>query len=215
MTDSENIGPTLETVLAAMEARDLSDQEALFVLSLIADGRDVPEKLSRLAHRREAESPDVAAALGDFGLISGALSDLSGEEPVSPDFTSRVLDQARESASTSTVVSMDWARRLAVAATLLLSVSLSWDALRPTPAAADPSQERQVYRGDVFRQEVYGPYDMDRGLRELLPGRLDGLNEGPPMGLGEEFVGATSADAAGTEEDDDSAATTFDGGDDR
>jgi len=192
--DPENSqGPTLAQLDVATETRSLTDDEALFVLSLIQDGRAVPERLSAMAAEHGQTHPSVVAALGDFGLISEAFR-AEAADPASASFTSRVLGQARaasppklapndpptpspELAQSSnlrpSLLSFQLARRMAVAAALLLSLTLSWDALRPAPAAADPAQEQEFYRGDVFRPDPYGPVALDLGLQELLPGRLD------------------------------------------
>lgn len=182
MSESANEGPTLAGLLIAIETRDLCDDEALFVLSLIQDGRLVPEQLSSLARAHSAAHPAVSDALADFRLLSEALSE-EADEVASAGFTGAVLEQVRGlrapgPAASPFVVSLPLARRLAVAATVLLALTLSWDALRPAPAAADPAQEHQDYRGDVFRPDPYGPLDLDAGLKELLPGRLDS----PPTG---------------------------------
>ena len=185
MTDpaGDDRGPTLARLLVSLETRPLTDEEALFVLSLIQDGRAVPEQLGALARQHGAARPEIAEALGDFGLITEAFHS-EAAEPASAGFTGETLSRAREGAAaapvpgngttlTPSLFSFQLARRMAVAAALLLSLTLSFDALRPTPAAADPAQEQQFYRGDVFRPEPYGPVALDLGLRELLPGRLD------------------------------------------
>jgi len=164
--DPDEAGPTLAGLLAAEE---LDDEGALFVLSLAQDGRPVPSALLSLARERAEANPAVAQAAADFAR----LSELLGEEPASvtsPGFTEAVLGRTR---SVRTVTSMVLARRLAVAATLLLGLTIAWEGARPAPAAADPSQENQSYRGDVFRADPYGPPDIEAGLEQLLPGRLD------------------------------------------
>ncbi|GEM_PF-3068589 len=195
MTDpaGDDRGPTLAQLLVSVEARPLTDEEALFVLSLIQDGRSVPEHLSALAHQHGEAHPAVAEALGDFCLMSEVFRS-EAAEPASAGFTTELVSRVREVATaepaindgpgatdeparetrpTPSLLSFQLARRMAVAAALLLSLTLSFDALRPTPAAADPAVEQQFYRGDVFRPEPYGPPALDVGLAELLPGRLD------------------------------------------
>jgi len=185
MTDpaGDDRGPTLAQLLVSLETRPLTDEEALFVLSVIQDGREVPERLGSLARQHSDAHPEIVEALGEFGLISEVFRS-EAAEPASAGFTSETLNRAREGATadpvlgngptlTPSLLSFQLARRMAVAAALLLSLTLGFDALRPTPAAADPAQEQQSYRGDVFRPEPYGPLALDLGLQELLPGRLE------------------------------------------
>lgn len=195
MTDpaGDDRGPTLAQLLVSVETRALTDEEALFVLSLIQDGRSVPEHLSALAREHSDAHPAIAEALGDFGLISEVFRS-EAAEPASAGFTGEIVSRAREVSTAEaalsdgprathevlretlqapSLLSFQLARRMAVAAALLLSLTLSFDALRPTPAAADPAVEQQFYRGDVFRPDPYGPPALDIGLAELLPGRLD------------------------------------------
>lgn len=174
--DPDEAGPTLAGLLAAEE---LDDEGALFVLSLAQDGRPVPAELLSLARERAEANPTVAQAVADFARLSEVL----GEEPASvtsPGFTEAVLGRTRPARA---VTPMSLARRLAVAATLLLGLTIAWEGARPAPAAADPSQENQAYRGDAFRADPYAPPDIEAGLEQLLPGRLDAASTGTGPGL--------------------------------
>ena len=144
----------------------MTDELCLFVLTLDADGRAVPDELLARARGHAAAHPDCARQLADMTAVGGILS----SEPTrqaSADFTERVVAAARADAEPGTVLPM--VRQLAVAAALLLAVSIVWIGSGPGELVADDQIDAQSHAVDPFRVDPYGPDDLDAGLRRLLP----------------------------------------------
>lgn len=153
----------------------MTHETALFVLSLERDGRSVPAEVLAAARAFAAEHPATAAADAELALLSEVLAD----EPLlatGPGFTDDVVTAARRTGSGrgQTIVRLALARRLAAAATLLVAVTLGWQAARPGVLMADDAAEQQTYLGDAFRADPYAAPDLDTGLEQLVPGPLDG-----------------------------------------
>jgi hypothetical protein len=64
------------------------------------------------------------------------------------------------------VLVLPFVRRLAVAAALLIAVSLGWTMARPFPAqAGDEVQRHKHHVVDSLRRTPFSPDDLDAGLR--------------------------------------------------
>jgi hypothetical protein len=138
----------------------------LWVHSLLLDARDVPASLAERAAEHAHRCPACARELADWRAVSGVLR----EEPAlaaPPGLAGRVTAAARAEGGGEI---LPLARRLAVAAALVLAVTLVHDVVRPGTATADPDIARQPgHLIDAFRPDGTGPDDLRAGLRVLLP----------------------------------------------
>src|SRR5262249_4752466 len=84
-------------------------------------------------------------------------------------FTGRVLAAvARERGTPDEVLVLPLVRRLAVAAALLVAVTLGWSLARPAELQAGPDVQRHRHAVDGFRRTPFTPDDSDAGLRARL-----------------------------------------------
>jgi len=157
---------------------DAERTEALAVLSRLRDGRPVPAAEAASAQALAARDPQIADMLAAWERQAVLLA----SEPAlsaRPGFADRVLAAlARESSTPVEVLVLPLVRRLAVAAALLVTVSLGWTLARPSPVMADADMQRHRHAVDDFRRTPFGPDDLDAGLRKRidspearLPGR--------------------------------------------
>ena len=152
-------------------------ERCLFVLGLHRDGRPLAADVLAAARAHAAEHPATARAAEELALVSELVSELVDELPqlsASPGFSERVLAARGERQGVSRRIgNLPLARRVALAAALVLAVVLVYDASRPGDVLADPSPEKQVYEADVFRDTPYSQPDLEAGLAKMLPGPLD------------------------------------------
>jgi hypothetical protein len=145
----------------------MSDELCVFVLSLHADGRPLPAALLERARAWASAHPACRAALADFAAIGAILR--SEPAPVArPGFVRRVL-AARAAEAAGRGPALVLARRMAVAAALLLGLTVAAEIVLPRPAVADPDVTVERHAVDAFRPEPFQPDDLERGILTLLP----------------------------------------------
>lgn len=145
----------------------MSDETCVFVLSLHADGRPVPPELLVRARAWAEDHPACRAMLGDFGAMSRALRALPVPR-ASARFAEGVL-AARAAAGAAPADILTLARRMAVAAALLLGLTIVFDTSHPRSAMADPDVAAEPHAVDVFRAAPFADDDVDAALEALLP----------------------------------------------
>jgi len=142
---------------------DAERAEALALLSLLRDGRPVDGLAAARARELAASDPEVAAMLAAWERQAALLA---GEPALRApaDFTERVV-QAALGEPVGELITLPVARRLALAAALLLAVTLGWSMARPGTLRADPDLQRHRHAVDHFRATPFGHDDILRGLR--------------------------------------------------
>jgi hypothetical protein len=177
MTDSD---PPFESMTAIGPDEPMSDELCTLILSLQRDGRRLDPRAVERAEAWASSHPACREALGDFA----ALGDLLSSEPArqaSPGFTDRVLNRRRLLARGGDVLPL--LRRLAIAAALLLGLTVAMDMTFPTGAAADDELARQEHQIDTLHPDPFAAPDLDGALQVLLPdvaplgGDSEGLEE--------------------------------------
>ena len=145
---------------------DAERTQALAVLSRLRDGCPVPAAEAASAQALAARDPQIAEMLAAWDRQAALLA----SEPAvgaRPGFTDRVLAAlARERSTPVEVLVLPFVRRLAVAAALLLTVSLGWTLARPSPVMADPDVQLHKHHAvDALRHTPFETDDLDAGLR--------------------------------------------------
>jgi hypothetical protein len=145
---------------------DAERTEALAVLSRLRDGRPVPAAEAASAQALAARDPQIAEMLAAWERQAALLA----SEPAvhaRPGFTDRVLAAlARERNTPVEVLVLPFVRRLAVAAALLVTVSLGWTLARPSPVMADPDVQRHKHHVvDSLRRTPFAPDDLQALMR--------------------------------------------------
>jgi anti-sigma factor RsiW len=149
-------------------SRDAMDTEAcLYVLSLLLDDRPVDPELAARARRHAAAHPEVAETERDWRRMRAALAAAPARR-AREGFTERVLAAAGVGVAPAPVSTLRFARRLAVAASLTLAVSLGFDLVRPDPLQADAGVQRARHAADHFRAGPFDADDIRAGLRARL-----------------------------------------------
>ena len=147
--------------------RAMTAEQALRTLGLVADGRPVEPAVRARAEAYAAEHPGVRAELADQAAIREVLASEPAPVPAA-DFTDRVL-AARSAPDPASGRILSLARRLSVAAALLLAVTVGGDLANPERAVADPSIEDQPHAVDAFGRDPFRAGDLDAGLQALFP----------------------------------------------
>lgn len=143
----------------------MDDQTCLFVHSLLMDGRDVPFETAERARQWAAQHPACRQVLDDMRAQSEALA-TAPVRCVSAGFTERVLAAAGGSASAVFVEPvLPFVRRLAVAAGLVLVLTLGFDLSTPSGLVADDRIDKQRHVVDHFRSSPFAPDRIVDGLR--------------------------------------------------
>lgn len=144
---------------------DAERAEALAVLSRLRDGREVPAEQAARARELAAVDAGIAAMLAAWDRQSALLA----QEPAASapaGFTDRVLAAlATERGAPDEVLVLPLVRRLAVAAALLVAVTLGWSLARPTELHAGADRPEQHHAVDGFRRTPFATDDIDAGLR--------------------------------------------------
>ena len=142
---------------------DAERAEALALLSLLRDGRSVDAQLAARARALAASDAEVAAMLAAWERQAALLA---GEPALRApaDFTERVVEATRQEGQ-GELLTLPVARRLALAASLLLVVTLGWSLARPGTLRADPDLQRHRHAVDHFRATPFERDDILRGLR--------------------------------------------------
>ena len=155
MSAAEHDGPT-----------EAERAEALALLSLLRDGRPVDAEAAARARALAASDPEVGAMLAAWERQAALLA---GEPALRApaDFTERVVAATRQDGG-GELLTLPVARRLALAAALLLAVTLGWSLARPGTLRADPDLQRHRHAVDHFRATPFGHDDILRGLRGRL-----------------------------------------------
>jgi hypothetical protein len=140
--------------------------EALALLSRLRDGRPVDAAAAAWAHAVAGSDAETRAMLAAWERQAALLAQ---EPPLAAPagFTDRVLAAARGEAA-GEVLSLPVARRLALAAALLLTVTLGWSLARPAALRADPDLQKNHHAVDGFRRTPFAPDDIEAGLRAWL-----------------------------------------------
>jgi hypothetical protein len=134
----------------------MDEDTCLSVLSLLLDGRAVDPALAATARAFADAHPAVAAVEREWHLLRESLA------------SAPVLDALAATGTEAPVGSLQFARRLALAASLALAVTLGYGLARPASLHADAGMERAPHAVDHFRD---GPFDADDilgGLRARL-----------------------------------------------
>jgi len=142
---------------------DAERAEALALLSLLRDGRPVDALAAARARALAASDPEMAAMLAAWERQAALLAGEPGLHAPA-DFTERVLAAARPDGR-GELLTLPVARRLALAAALLLAVTLGWSLARPGTLRADPDLQRHRHAVDHFRATPFAHDDILRGLR--------------------------------------------------
>ncbi|MHC4844914.1 MAG: hypothetical protein ACYTCU_02005 [Planctomycetota bacterium] len=151
-----------------MTDRLMDDQTCLFVLSLLMDGRDVPAETEARALAWAAEHPACRDALDELRAQGEALSSAPTLR-ASPGFADRVLAAAGVGADAVPVEPvLPFVRRLAVAASVALVLTLGFDLSTPSGLHAQDRLENQRHVVDHFRSTPFAPDDIVAGLRARL-----------------------------------------------
>jgi hypothetical protein len=167
------------------------DERCLAVLTLLMDRRAVEPELAAWARAHAAAHPACAAAFAELQALAATLASAPARR-ASPGFTGRVLARiapaparAAGAAAGARVASagagraggsvqrsaevLPFVRRLALAAGLVLAVTLGVDLLRPAPLATDSGLQRRRHAADHFRRDALGPeQDIEAALRARL-----------------------------------------------
>ena len=153
--------------------------EALAVLSRLRDGRPVDAATAAWAQSVAESDAETRAMLAAWERQAAVLAQ---EPPLAAPagFTERVLAAARGEAA-GEVISLPVARRLALAAALLLTVTLGWSMARPAALRADPDLQKNWHAVDNFRST---PWERDDILGGLRARTLDGLGHFVPKKVG-------------------------------
>lgn len=149
--------------MSAESALPPDDTTCLWVESLRLDGRPVEAGLARRVDATLAGRPDLRRAAAGFRARRALLAEAV---PLRArlGFTERVLAARRaRSADVPTL-----ARRLAIAAGLVLAVTLALDAIRPAALQAGSARERGRHAVDAFRAHPFAPDAVIEGLRARL-----------------------------------------------
>ena len=159
---------------------DIERTEALAVLSRLRDDRPVPAAEAARARALAARDPEIAATLASWERQAAVL----GREPgviARPGFTDRVLAaMARERSTPVEVLVLPFVRQLAVAAALLVAVSIGWTMARPARLEADADIQRAHHVVDSLRRTPFEADDLDAGLRARAK---DAAFSGQDLGL--------------------------------
>ncbi len=174
-------------------AGGMDDERCLFVLSLLMDGRAVDPELAAAARAHAAGHPDCARAVADWQAARAALAALPART-ASSGFTARVLAAATAAGATTGASGASgasgelcagdaagllvFARRLALAAGLVLAATLGWDLAHPGALRADSGLQRHRHVVDHFRTGPFAPDAIEDGLRA----RLADVEFGTPAG---------------------------------
>jgi hypothetical protein len=145
----------------------MDEDTCLSVLSLLLDGRAVDPALAATARAFADAHPAVAAVEREWHLLRESLASAPGRR-AREGFAGRVLDALAATGTEAPVGSLQFARRLALAASLALAVTLGYGLARPASLHADAGMERAPHAVDHFRD---GPFDADDilgGLRARL-----------------------------------------------
>ncbi|MCB9898091.1 MAG: hypothetical protein H6825_08810 [Planctomycetes bacterium] len=165
-TDAGTGGRRPEAGVSLRPDEPMTDELCVFALSLVADGRPVPAELVRRAEAWADAHPACRGVLADFAAMGEALRDLPVPR-ARPGFAERVLAARESSASGARVLVL--ARRMAVAAALLLAFTVVLETTHPREAVADPDVTVERHAVDAFRARPFAGDDLDAGLAELLP----------------------------------------------
>jgi anti-sigma factor RsiW len=146
----------------------MDDQTCLFVLSLLMDGRDVLPDTQASALAWAEEHPACRAALDELRAQSQALASAPAHR-ASPGFADRVLAAAGVGAGAPPVEPvLPFVRRLAVAASVALVLTLGFDLSTPSGLHAEDRLEKQRHVVDHFRSTPFASDDIVQGLRARL-----------------------------------------------
>ena len=151
-----------------MTDRLMDDQTCLFVLSLLMDGREVPAETEARALGWAEDHPACRDALDDLRAQREALA-ASPTHRASPGFADRVLAAAGVGAAAAPVEPvLPFVRRLAVAASVALVLTLGFDLSTPSGLHAQDRLENQRHVVDHFKRTPFAPDDIVAGLRARL-----------------------------------------------
>jgi hypothetical protein len=140
--------------------------EALAVLSRLRDDRPVPTADAARARELAARDPEIAATLAAWERQAAVLRSEPGVA-ARPGFADRVLAaMARERNTPVEILVLPFVRQLAVAAALLVAVSLGWTMARPARLEANADLQHQRHHAvDSLRRTPFAADDLDAGLR--------------------------------------------------
>ena len=146
----------------------MDDDLCLFVLMLDRDGREVPAALLERARAWADAHPRCRHAAADMAAVDAVLAGEPGR--AAPDgFADRVLAAHRRRDGQGGRV-LPMLQRLAVAAALLLAVTVGFDLRFPGGATAGDDLERdRPHALDLLRPDPFAAPDVDAGLEALLP----------------------------------------------
>ena len=146
--------------------REMDAATCLHALSLLIDGRPVDPVLAERARAHAAAHPEIARVEADWRRMREALAASPGRR-AREGFTEGVLAALAERAE-APVGSLRFARRLALAASLALAVTLGFDLASPASLQADAGMERARHAVDHFRDGPFDDDDVLGGLRARL-----------------------------------------------
>jgi hypothetical protein len=135
----------------------------LAVLSLLLDDRPVDPVLEAQARAFAAAHPELADVERQWRFVREALAGTPARR-AREGFTGRVLAALAATGSDAPLGTLQFARRLALAASLALAVTIGWDLMRPASLQADAGLGRARHAADNFRD---GPFDADDNMRGL------------------------------------------------
>ncbi len=139
------------------------DTTCLWVESLRLDGRPIAAQVLLYCGTMLAARPDLRRTAEGFRARRALLAEAPPLR-ARAGFTERVLAARRaRSADVPTL-----ARRLAIAAGLVLAVTLALDAIRPAALQAGSARERGRHAVDAFRAHPFAPDAVIEGLRARL-----------------------------------------------
>ncbi|MHC5211023.1 MAG: hypothetical protein ACYTG2_09925 [Planctomycetota bacterium] len=139
----------------------------LAVLSLLLDERHVDPELAARAQAYLAAHPEIAEVERDWRAMREALA-TTPPRRAREGFTERVLAAVAANGTEAPLGTLHFARRLAVAASLALVVTLGWGLMRPASLQADAGMERARHAVDHFRDDPFEADDILGGLRARL-----------------------------------------------